>query len=71
VEEGFPSDRRGAFGQDIHDRNMYAPPPSASTMWSQPRRNSDEDFATAKDYRRHASDLCNDGKYHEFDSCRI
>ncbi|XP_047092817.1 SUPPRESSOR OF ABI3-5-like isoform X1 [Lolium rigidum] len=52
VDEGFPSDRRGAFGQDIHDRNMYAPPPSAGTMWSQPRRNSDEDFATAKDYRR-------------------
>ncbi|KAM0893635.1 hypothetical protein ACQ4PT_024987 [Festuca glaucescens] len=52
VDEGFPSDRRGAFGQDIHDRNMYAPPPSAGMMWSQPRRNSDEDFATAKDYRR-------------------
>lgn len=61
VDEGFPSDRRGAFGPDIHDRNMYPPPPSAGTMWSQPRRNFDEEFATTKDYRRYASTFCNDG----------
>ncbi|VAH66888.1 unnamed protein product [Triticum turgidum subsp. durum] len=52
VDEGFPSDRRGGFGPDIHDRNMYPPPPSAGTMWSQPRRNFDEEFATTKEYRR-------------------
>ncbi|XP_047092185.1 SUPPRESSOR OF ABI3-5-like isoform X2 [Lolium rigidum] len=52
VDDGFPSDRRGAFGQDIHDRNMYPPPPSGGTVWSQPRRNFDEEFVTAKDYRR-------------------
>ncbi|KQK08667.1 hypothetical protein BRADI_2g43127v3 [Brachypodium distachyon] len=52
VDEGFPNDRRGAICHDLHDRNMYPPPPSAGTMWSQPRRNFDEEFATAKDYRR-------------------
>ncbi|CAM0875250.1 unnamed protein product [Alopecurus aequalis] len=52
VDEGFPIDRRGAFGQDIHDRNMYPPSPSVGTMWSQPRRNFNEEFAIAKDYRR-------------------
>ncbi|VAH66892.1 unnamed protein product [Triticum turgidum subsp. durum] len=31
---------------------MYPPPPSAGTMWSQPRRNFDEEFATTKEYRR-------------------
>ncbi|KAG0542749.1 hypothetical protein BDA96_02G131000 [Sorghum bicolor] len=54
VDEGFPRDSygRGAFCQDTHDRNMYAPPPSVGGMWSQPRRNHDEEYATARDHRR-------------------
>ncbi|ONM53210.1 SUPPRESSOR OF ABI3-5 isoform X5 [Zea mays] len=54
VDEGFPRDSygRGAFYHDTHDRNMYASPPSAGGMWSQPRRNHDEDYATARDHRR-------------------
>ncbi|OQU88939.1 hypothetical protein SORBI_3002G124600 [Sorghum bicolor] len=31
---------------------MYAPPPSVGGMWSQPRRNHDEEYATARDHRR-------------------
>ncbi|OQU88952.1 hypothetical protein SORBI_3002G124600 [Sorghum bicolor] len=55
VDEGFPRDSygRGAFCQDTHDRNMYAPPPSVGGMWSQPRRNHDEEYATARDHRSH------------------
>ncbi|PWZ14736.1 hypothetical protein Zm00014a_025159 [Zea mays] len=49
---------------------MYASPPSAGGMWSQPRRNHDEDYATARDHRRHDTDYRNDGKHHEFDSYR-
>ncbi|XP_066389826.1 SUPPRESSOR OF ABI3-5-like isoform X4 [Miscanthus floridulus] len=72
VDEGFPRDSygRGAFCQDTHDRNMYAPPPSVGGMWSQPRRNHDEEYATARDHRRHDADYRNDGKHHEFDSYR-
>ncbi|OQU88944.1 hypothetical protein SORBI_3002G124600 [Sorghum bicolor] len=32
---------------------MYAPPPSVGGMWSQPRRNHDEEYATARDHRSH------------------
>nr|AWA45149.1 hypothetical protein SO104I06_000001 [Saccharum officinarum] len=49
---------------------MYAPPPSVGGMWSQPRRNHDEEYATARDHRRHGTDYRNDGKHHEFDSYR-
>ncbi|XP_066306895.1 SUPPRESSOR OF ABI3-5-like isoform X1 [Miscanthus floridulus] len=72
VDEGFPRDSygRGAFCQDAHDRNMYAPPPSVGGMWSQPRRNHDEEYATTRDHRRHDTNYRNDGKHHEFDSYR-
>nr|CAB3448953.1 unnamed protein product [Digitaria exilis] len=65
VDEGFPRDSygRGAFNQDVHDRNMYPPPTSAGAMWSQPRRNHD-------DHRRHDTDYRNDGKHHDFESYR-
>ncbi|CAD6236985.1 unnamed protein product [Miscanthus lutarioriparius] len=72
VDEGFPRDSygRGAFCQDAHDRNMYTPPPSVGGMWSQPRRNHDEEYATTRDHRRHDTNYRNDGKPHEFDSYR-
>ncbi|KAL6888467.1 hypothetical protein ACP4OV_009493 [Aristida adscensionis] len=72
VDEGFPRDSygRGEFCQDPHDRNMYPPPSSVGTMWAQPRRDHDEDYASARDYRRHGTDYRNDGKHHDFDSCR-
>ncbi|XP_066312469.1 SUPPRESSOR OF ABI3-5-like isoform X2 [Miscanthus floridulus] len=72
VDEGFPRDSygRGAFCQDTHDKNMYAPPPSVGGMWSQPRRNHDEEYATARVHRRHGTDYRNEGKHHEFDSYR-
>ncbi|PWZ09449.1 hypothetical protein Zm00014a_026009 [Zea mays] len=50
---------------------MYAPPPSVGGIWSQPRRNHDEEYATARDHRRHNTDYHNDGKHHEFDSYRV
>uniref|UniRef100_K3YPU3 SUPPRESSOR OF ABI3-5 n=1 Tax=Setaria italica TaxID=4555 RepID=K3YPU3_SETIT len=31
---------------------MYPPPASVGAMWSQPRRNHDEEYATARDHRR-------------------
>ncbi|TVU32711.1 hypothetical protein EJB05_24459 [Eragrostis curvula] len=72
VDEGFPRDSygRGAFCQNVHDREMYPPPPPVGSMWSQPRRNHDEGYATARDHRRHDTDYRNDGKHHEFDSYR-
>ncbi|KAJ1269436.1 hypothetical protein BS78_07G211800 [Paspalum vaginatum] len=72
VDEGYPRDSygRGAFCQDTHDRNMYAPPPPVGAMWTQPRRNHDEEYATARDHRRHDTNYRNDGKHHEFDSYR-
>ncbi|XP_004951793.1 SUPPRESSOR OF ABI3-5 isoform X2 [Setaria italica] len=72
VDEGFSRDSygKGAFYQDVHDRNMYPPPASVGAMWSQPRRNHDEEYATARDHRRHGTDYHNDGKHHEFDSYR-
>ncbi|XP_034581063.1 SUPPRESSOR OF ABI3-5 isoform X3 [Setaria viridis] len=53
VDEGFSRDSygKGAFYQDVHDRNMYPPPASVGAMWSQPRRNHDEEYATARDHR--------------------
>ncbi|KAK3153231.1 hypothetical protein QOZ80_2BG0169540 [Eleusine coracana subsp. coracana] len=55
VDEGFPRDSygRGAFSQNVHDRDMYPPPPPVGSMWSQPRRNHDEEYATARDHRSH------------------
>ncbi|XP_062224001.1 SUPPRESSOR OF ABI3-5-like isoform X2 [Phragmites australis] len=72
VDESFPRDSygRGAFCQDVHDRNMYPPPPSVGNMWSQPRRIHDEEYASARDHRRHDTNYRNDGKHHEFDSYR-
>ncbi|XP_062218285.1 SUPPRESSOR OF ABI3-5-like isoform X2 [Phragmites australis] len=72
VDEGFPRDSygRGAFCHDAHDRNVYPPAPSVGTMWSQPRRNHDDEYATARDHRRNGTDYHNDGKHHEFDSYR-
>ncbi|PUZ74223.1 hypothetical protein GQ55_1G048000 [Panicum hallii var. hallii] len=72
VDEGFSRDSygRGAYYQDVHDRNMYPPPASVGAMWSQPRRKHDEEYATARDHRRHDTDYRNDGKHHEFDSYR-
>ncbi|KAG2648729.1 hypothetical protein PVAP13_1NG062100 [Panicum virgatum] len=72
VGEGFSRDSygRGAYYQDVHDRNMYPPPASVGAMWSQPRRNHEEEYATARDHRRHDTDYRNDGKHHEFDSYR-
>ncbi|PUZ74225.1 hypothetical protein GQ55_1G048000 [Panicum hallii var. hallii] len=54
VDEGFSRDSygRGAYYQDVHDRNMYPPPASVGAMWSQPRRKHDEEYATARDHRR-------------------
>ncbi|KAG8058197.1 hypothetical protein GUJ93_ZPchr0002g24885 [Zizania palustris] len=54
VDDGFPGDsyRRDAFYQDTHDKNMYPPAPSAGNMSSQPRRLLDEEYSTARDYRR-------------------
>ncbi|KAG2648724.1 SUPPRESSOR OF ABI3-5-like isoform X3 [Panicum virgatum] len=54
VGEGFSRDSygRGAYYQDVHDRNMYPPPASVGAMWSQPRRNHEEEYATARDHRR-------------------
>ncbi|CAL5060086.1 unnamed protein product [Urochloa decumbens] len=72
VDEGFSRDSYGrdAFYQDVHDRNMYPPPAPVGAMWSQPRRNHDEEYAAARDHRRHDTDYRNDGKHHEFDSYR-
>ena len=72
MDEGFSRDSygRGAYYQDVHDRNMYPPPASVGAMWSQPRRNHEEEYATARDHRRHDTDYRNDGKHHEFDSYR-
>ncbi|KAL6629112.1 hypothetical protein ACP70R_028877 [Stipagrostis hirtigluma subsp. patula] len=67
---GRDSYGRGAFCHDVHDRNMYPPPPSIGTMWSQPRRDHDDAYATARDYRRHGTDYRSDGKHHDFDSYR-
>ncbi|KAG2648717.1 hypothetical protein PVAP13_1NG062100 [Panicum virgatum] len=55
VGEGFSRDSygRGAYYQDVHDRNMYPPPASVGAMWSQPRRNHEEEYATARDHRSH------------------
>ncbi|XP_015689013.1 SUPPRESSOR OF ABI3-5 isoform X3 [Oryza brachyantha] len=53
VDDGFQGDSygRGAFYQDTHDRNMYPPAP-AGTMLSQPRRFHDDEYSSARDYRR-------------------
>ncbi|XP_066163874.1 SUPPRESSOR OF ABI3-5 isoform X6 [Oryza sativa Japonica Group] len=53
VDDGFPGDSygRGAFYQDTHDRNVYPPAPSVP-MLSQPRRFHDDEYSTARDYRR-------------------
>uniref|UniRef100_A0A0D9YMT5 SUPPRESSOR OF ABI3-5 n=1 Tax=Oryza glumipatula TaxID=40148 RepID=A0A0D9YMT5_9ORYZ len=69
VDDGFPGDSygRGAFYQDTHDRNVYPPAPSVP-MLSQPRRFHDDEYSTARDYRRHDTYHCNDGKHHEFES---
>ncbi|KAF0919442.1 hypothetical protein E2562_029464 [Oryza meyeriana var. granulata] len=70
VDDGFPGDSygRGAFYPDAHDRNMYPPAPSVGNMLSQPRRFHDDEYSTARDYRRHDTYHCNDGKHHEFES---
>ncbi|KAG8069854.1 hypothetical protein GUJ93_ZPchr0006g45654 [Zizania palustris] len=70
VDGGFPGDSygRGALYQDTHDRNMYPPAPSPGNMLSQPRRLHDEEYSTARDYRRNKRIGSRDrAEFHDFE----
>ncbi|WOK98340.1 SUPPRESSOR OF ABI3-5 isoform X1 [Canna indica] len=68
-DSGYP---RTSFHHDMFERDMY-PPPHVPGVWSQPRRNFNEEYALVKDSRRNEpfNEMDNFGdqsKYHEVDS---
>ncbi|OVA02493.1 G-patch domain [Macleaya cordata] len=71
IDEGFSREAiypRNAFHRDIVERDNYAPPPSVGT-WPQPRRRDfDEEYALARDSRRH--DKPYGDSFHELDGFR-
>jgi RNA-binding protein 5/10 len=66
VDGCFPRDSygSGAFSHNVHDRDMYPPPPPVGSMWSQPQRNHDEEYATTRDHRRHDNDYRGANRFH-------
>ncbi|XP_072960319.1 SUPPRESSOR OF ABI3-5 isoform X2 [Typha angustifolia] len=77
LDEGFSRESvyaRSTFQRDVHERDVYPPPPPATGIWPQPKRNFDDEYPLLRESRRHDSfhemDYRDADKYHEVDSFR-
>ncbi|XP_020247500.1 SUPPRESSOR OF ABI3-5 isoform X2 [Asparagus officinalis] len=58
---------RNVFHRDMHERDVYPPPPPVPGIWSQPRRRGpSEEYASIREPRRH--DKSYHDQYHEMDN---